>query len=148
MDLESLRPLVVDFELSCLLRHAAIPQKTALYWHKKRVFMPGKTGLFLSTDPEGAYCAAYTSEELSRLLDSSFTTIRAGSGYVFIDLMACTFKKIEQQDGVEGGGLVLHMVKGCEDKTEVHCKARGVLVLAAKNILEFQRKAQQNGKHP
>lgn len=131
-------PLVVDFEISCLLRHAGIPQKTALYWHRSHITLPGRApDTFLSCDPTDAHCAAYTSEELGQLLGSQFCTIKVGAGYVFIDLMACTFKQIEK--GVEGGGLVLQMVKGCEDKSEVMCRARGVLVLAAKKILACQK---------
>ena len=148
---QNMRPLVTDFELSCLLRSAEIPQKTALYWHRASIAVAGhKPEVYLSNNPEGAHCAAHTAEELHRLLDPSFTTVRAGKVWVFIDLMACTFKKLDDEataDGkVEGGGLVLHMVKGCEDITQVHCLARGVLVLAAKNILEHQREAKREQK--
>lgn len=141
---EPLRPLVSDFELSCLLRHAGVPQKTALYWHLPRVFTNAKDKnkfAFLSEVPAGAHCAAFTSEELGRLLDSQFCTVRVGAGYIFVDLMACTFKKLDTVEGekrVEGGGLVLQMVRGA-DKTEVHCRARAVILLEGKKILQFKK---------
>lgn len=141
---EPLRPLVTDFEISCLLRHAGVSQKAALYWHLPRVFTnsPDKNRhAFLSNVAADAHCAAFTSEELGRFLDSQFCTVRVGKGYVFVDLMACTFKKLDTPEGskVEGGGLVLQMVRGAEDKTECHCRARAIILLEGKKILQFQK---------
>lgn len=146
---ESMRPLVVDFELSCLLRHAGVPQKAALYWHLPAVFAnhPDKNRrAFLSNVAADAHCAAYTSEELGRFLDSQFCTVHVGVGYVFIDLMACTFKKMEGMGDqkVDGSGLVLQMMRGAEDKTEAHCRSRAIILLEGKKILSFPKKADGN----
>lgn len=146
---EPLRPLVSDFEISCLLRHAGVPQKTALYWHLPRVFTnsPDKNKLaYLSNQAVDAHCSAFTSEELGRFLDSQFCTVRVGTSYVFVDLMACSFKKIDTPEGakVEGGGLVLQMVRGAEDKTETHCRARAIILLEGKKILKFSKEEQIN----
>lgn len=152
---EPLRPLVVDFELSCLLRHAGVPQKSAFYWHLPRVFTnaPDKNKrAFLSNVAADAHCAAFTSEELGRFLDSQFCTVRVGKGYVFVDLMACAFRKMEPAEGqkAEGGGLVLQMVRGAEDNTEVHCRARAIILLEGKKVLQFQKNVEKNGDglHP
>lgn len=145
---EPLRSLVSDFEISCLLRHAGVPQKTALYWHLPRVFAnhADKNRMaFLSSDATDAHAAAFTSEELGRFLDSQFCTVRIGKGYVFVDLMACSFKKVDDNDAAKGGGLVLQMVRGAEDKTEVHCRARAIILLEGKKVLQFSKDVNKNG---
>lgn len=141
-----MKPLVTDFDISCLLRAAEIPQKTALYWHRASVCVAGEQPeTFLSFQSEGAHCAAHTSEELARLLDSSFAVIKADKIYVMLDLLACGFKHVDEKDPSKGGGLVLNMIRGCEDRTQVHCLARGVLVLAGQKVLRHQREVKQNG---
>lgn len=149
---EALRPLVADFELSCLLRHAGVPQKSALYWHLPKIFADHKDKnrmAYLSTEPTDAHCSAFTSEELGVFLDAQYCTVRVGkAGYVFVDLMACSFRPLEQpvegQKKLEGGGLVLQMVRGAEDKTEVHCRARAIILLEGKKVLQFSKDVRKN----
>lgn len=134
---ENITPLVADFEIACLLHRSGFPQKTAFYWCKPMVISLHALP-YLSGKPEDAVAAAPTSEEIGRFLPSQYATMKVGELFLFIDLMATTYRPAEES--ANGGGIILNRIRGAEDKTEVGCKAKGLLHLLRAGGIRFAAK--------